>query len=229
LGEEGVTSETLGHLIAGVETTSTTLSYILYTLATSATVTEGNYIQQKLVNEIACCPSYSQNDLLSPSVLPYLDACVKEGLRLFGAGPSVLERVVPSGKNIEIQGYCIPEGTLIGAQAWSLHRKEDVYPNNGKFMPERWLGKEHDYCRERMLKNLTPFGHGTRICAGQTMANIVLKTVLEAIVRVFEIRVNRSETNEENMAIRDSFVIFPKGMVCKLIFTPRELITNKVN
>jgi cytochrome P450 len=55
-------------------------------------------------------------------------------------------------------------------------------------------------------KHFVSFGHGTRACARQAMAYMLLKIVLAELVRMFEIRVDERETNESSMAVRDSVV-----------------------
>ena len=51
-----------------------------------------------------------------------------------------------------------------------------------------------------------PFGVGTRICGGQNLAQIVLRVALATFVANFDISVNRQETNEKTMQIKDAFV-----------------------
>lgn len=99
--------------------------------------------------------------------LPYLNAFVKEGasvflgskmknlsdiiaitgLRIYGAAPSVLERVVPSTSStvddsFDMMGYALPAGTVVGTQAWSMHRDTEIFPSPETFLPERWLSVE---------------------------------------------------------------------------------------
>ncbi len=57
-----------------------------------------------------------------------------------------------------------------------------------------------------MNQQLMPFGAGTRVCGGQNLAQIVLKVLVVATMRNFNISANPSETNEKTMDIRDAFV-----------------------
>lgn len=59
-----------------------------------------------------------------------------------------------------------------------------------------------------MNAHMFPFGHGSRVCGGQNMAQIVLRIVLAIIVRNFDI-LAPPETNTDSMAIKDSFVSSP--------------------
>lgn len=62
---------------------------------------------------------------------------------MFGAAPSLLERVVPSqlDGDFNIKGYTIPSGTVVSTQAWSVHRVPEVFPDPDAFKPERWLAE----------------------------------------------------------------------------------------
>ena len=65
---------------------------------------------------------------------------------MYGAVSSLLERVVPPksaadplANSFDIMGFALPSGTVVGTQAWSIHRDPDVFPNPEFFDPERWL------------------------------------------------------------------------------------------
>ncbi len=69
-------------------------------------------------------------------------------MRVYGSAPSLLERVVPSttasqiDDSFDMMGYALPPGTVIGTQAWSMHRDAEVFPSPETFLPERWLTVE---------------------------------------------------------------------------------------
>ena len=68
------------------------------------------------------------------------------GLRIYTAGPSPLERVVPEstdGTEFTVLGHTIPPGTIIASQAWSSHRDPSVFLEPEHFKPERWLLATH--------------------------------------------------------------------------------------
>ena len=92
--------------------------------------------------------------------LPLLDGVCKEGLRIHAPIPSLLERVAPEG-GLNICGYSIPSGTVIGMQAYTNHRNEQVYPNAEVFLPERWYEATAE-----MKLNFLPFSSGPRACIG---------------------------------------------------------------
>ncbi|KAL9626434.1 MAG: hypothetical protein Q9204_007309, partial [Flavoplaca sp. TL-2023a] len=71
--------------------------------------------------------------------LPYLDACIKEAFRLHPAAGLLLERVVPP-QGAEICGEYIAGGTIVGCNAWVIHRRPEVFGEDvDVYRPERWL------------------------------------------------------------------------------------------
>lgn len=155
--------------------------------------------------------AYSFKDV---NTLPYMEAVVKEGLRVF-ASASVLERVVPSSKGFHIQGqesFWIPPGTTVGAQSWSMHRKEDIWGvDNGdnrsswKYIPDRWITDPSKI--EEMDKHFMPFGRGTRSCAGKNMAIMVMKLAIAELVTKYEVRINKKVNPDEEMELRDTHFV----------------------
>ncbi|KAK2465864.1 hypothetical protein APHAL10511_001505 [Amanita phalloides] len=223
--DHDIISECMGHLIAGADTTSTTLAYLFWELSRRAD------IAKKLQAELEDAMPNSRHlpDISVIQELPYLNAFIKEGLRLYSAAPSLLERVVPStfkngisNENFDLMGYGLPSGTVVSTQAWSMHRDADVFPSPDIFMPERWLQPFSTPSElTRMAQYMMPFGTGTRICGGQNLAQVMLKMTVAALARNFDV-VAPPETNERSMEIKDSFVIFPAAMQCKLIFNSRQ-------
>ncbi|KAJ7108351.1 cytochrome P450 [Mycena crocata] len=235
--ESHVISECMGHMVAGTDTTSISLSYFLWEL------TRRHDILRKLQNEIdAAMPDPSAiPDIKILNGMEYLNAFIKEGLRLYGAAPSLLERVVPAttlkngagADGFDLMGYALPPGTIVSTQAWSMHRDASVFPSPETFLPERWLPayaaskkvSEADTEREaarlaRMASHMMPFGTGSRVCGGMNLAHIIMRAVLVAVLRNFEVEAAPG-TDEKSMDMRDSFVMFPAAMECKLIFHPR--------
>ncbi|KAG5642970.1 hypothetical protein DXG03_001818 [Asterophora parasitica] len=224
--DHDIISECMGHMIAGSDTTSTSLSYFFWELSRRAD------IMKKLQAELdeAMPDAGVIPDLSVLQELPYLNAFIKEGLRLYGAAPSALERVVPSStsKNgasddvFDLMGYGVPAGTIVSTQAWSMHRDASIFSSPDTFLPERWLPSTSSAeTLARMSYHMMPFGTGTRTCGGMNLAQAMMKITVSSIARNFDI-VSPPETNERSMDIRDSFVVFPAAMECRLMFNPRH-------
>ncbi|KAF9062643.1 cytochrome P450 [Rhodocollybia butyracea] len=226
--ENDIISEAMGHMIAGSDTTSISVSYFLWEMSRRPDITA------KLQAELdeAMPNAHAIPDISVLQSLPYLNAFIKEGLRVYSAAPSPLERVVPQipsktgavNAGFDLMGFELPPGTVVATQAWSMHRNPAIFPSPDTFSPERWLETDQPGSVEhlaRMQQNMMPFGTGSRVCGGQNLAQVMLKVLMAAMVRNFDI-LAPSETNERSMEIKDSFVIFPSAMECKLIFRPRS-------
>jgi cytochrome P450 len=107
---------------------------------------------------------------------PYLDAVVKEALRVRPVVPGI-GRVVRGG-SFELAGYTLPEGVEINPSISGMHRRAESYPEPKAFRPERFLGPDAPD-----TYTWIPFGGGTRRCLGASFAlqemRIVLGRVLE--------------------------------------------------
>lgn len=85
--------------------------------------------------------------------LPYLGACFKETGRIHPPFGLQLERIVPSG-GMELSGQHIPAGTIVGMNAWAVHRDADVFGADADcWRPERWLECD-EQTRSRMERGL---------------------------------------------------------------------------
>ena len=79
--------------------------------------------------------------------LPYLDACVKEASRLHAPVGVTMERVVKTkdGLGVEVCGTHLPEGTIVGMNAWVVHRDRGIFGADADdWNPDRWMGPKDD-------------------------------------------------------------------------------------
>lgn len=124
-------------------------------------------------------PSLSYN----PQTLPYLDAVVREGLRLGQANPSRFPRSVPaSGWSFTASNgstYFFPAGTVVGCQTGTLHFNADVFKDPTEFIPERWL----DNPSADMQRDFIPFNLGARQCIARNMAQHELLLAFRMLAR----------------------------------------------
>ncbi len=109
----------------------------------------------------------------------YLDACVKETLRLCPAVPLVMRRLL---EPIEIGGYVIPADTIVAPCVYLMHQRADVYPEPLEFRPERFL--ETDAGTYTWI----PFGGGVRRCVAWFFAQLEMKRVMEVVLRELDLR-----------------------------------------
>jgi cytochrome P450 family 135 len=108
----------------------------------------------------------------------YLDAVVKETLRLCPPVPVVVRRLEAP---MQLGGYEIPPGTTVAPCIHLLHRREDVYPSPRSFMPERFLDKPAG------TYTWIPFGGGVRRCLAASFAQVEMKRVIRTILQQVEL------------------------------------------
>jgi cytochrome P450 len=119
LSMDDVHLEASGLIIAGTDTTSTTLTYLVWAVLSQPT------LQRELETEVAALSEdYGDGDL---EKLPLLNAVIEETLRLYGAAPSGLPRSVPPG-GVTIDDQVIPAGTTVTTQAYTYHRDPALFP-----------------------------------------------------------------------------------------------------
>ncbi|KAF4462515.1 Pisatin demethylase [Fusarium albosuccineum] len=167
---------------AGSDTTAVTLSSALYYLYSNPVKLE------KLRQEI---DSKATDGSISDPVtfqeaqnMTYLQAVMKESLRLHPAVGTILPRVVPRG-GMELSGHYFPEGTEVGVNAWVLHYSKDIYgPDPQVFRPERWIGDEKTSIMGSMM---FAFGAGSRTCIGRNISLLEMTKVIPQIVRKFDL------------------------------------------
>ncbi|GAV63822.1 p450 domain-containing protein [Cephalotus follicularis] len=114
--------------------------------------------------------------------LPYLQAVVKETLRLHPPVPLLLPR--SARQNTNYMGYFVPKDTQIFVNAWAIGRDPDAWEDPLSFKPERFLGSQIDYKGQNY--ELIPFGAGRRICVGVSLAQRVLHLTLASLIHCFD-------------------------------------------
>ncbi|GLJ27823.1 hypothetical protein SUGI_0546090 [Cryptomeria japonica] len=116
--------------------------------------------------------------------LSYLNAIVKETLRLYPAGPLLVPH--EAAEACTIGGFHVAAGTRLLDNAWAIHRDADVWSSPTEFDPKRFLKggkvidvKGHDF-------ELIPFGSGRRMCPGMSLAFVVVHNTLARLLQSFE-------------------------------------------
>lgn len=109
--------------------------------------------------------------------LPYLQAVIKEGLRIFPPVTGFMSKEVPPGGDT-IKGLYLPEKTTIGWSSFGLMRNEKVWGDDAKvFRPERWLEGSPEEIQRRELDVEMVFGYGKYQCLGKNIAYMELNKI----------------------------------------------------
>ncbi|KAI1612316.1 cytochrome P450 [Exophiala viscosa] len=182
---------------AGSDTVSTALSGILYYLLKHPSAME------KAVKEIhSKLPPPAKSASLGEGVvsysdgrsLPYLDACIQEGLRLHPpAGGATFERVTPP-QGATIAGHFIPGRTTVSGLAYLMNRHKPTFGEDAlEYRPERWLdngGPEEEARLAAMNRAMFVFGIGPHTCLGRNIALLEIYKTIPTILRCFENRLS---------------------------------------
>ncbi len=161
MSDEELRDELLTLLVAGHETTATSLSWAIERLIRHP---------DKLARLRA---------ELDEGKDEYLDAVVKETLRLRPVLPVVVRDLQ---EEVEISGHRLPAGTRVACSITIMHRRPEIYPNPHAFEPERFLDKAPG------TYTWIPFGGGIRRCLGASFALFEMKQVLPALVQGLDLQ-----------------------------------------
>ncbi|KAK4125780.1 cytochrome P450 [Parathielavia appendiculata] len=113
--------------------------------------------------------------------LPYLQACLKEAMRVRPAVGLNITRLVPP-EGAELDGHFFPGGTSIACNGWVLHRDKEIFGQDADdFRPERWL--EDEERARKMERYMFQFGGGSHLCIGRNLALLEINKVVPRLLR----------------------------------------------
>ncbi|PON96772.1 Cytochrome P450, E-class, group I, partial [Trema orientale] len=144
-------------LLAGTETTSTTLEWLMAEPMRNRRVMKK--AQEEVRRIVGNKPKIDMNDI---SNMVYLKCVVKESMRLHPPAPLLLAR--ETTEKIELGGYHIPEKTQVFINAWAIQRDPKSWDRSEEFLPERFENSSIDF--KVQDSQFIPFGFGRRGCPG---------------------------------------------------------------
>ncbi|EXJ85668.1 hypothetical protein A1O1_06034 [Capronia coronata CBS 617.96] len=169
-------------IIAGTLTTASALSYTLFCLLTQPEILRRLKLELKdAIRDPAHLPP-----LAVIEQLPYLSACIKEGLRLSNGVSCRLQRIDPDNPivftdRLRAKGkqYLLPPGTPLSMTGMLIHVDPAYFPDPFVFNPDRWLNNPG------LDKYLVPFSRGTRQCIGMNLAYAEIYVTLALVLRSY--------------------------------------------
>ncbi|GAB1312635.1 Pisatin demethylase [Madurella fahalii] len=203
-------------LLAGADTTAITIRAVFYFLLRNPAA------YRRLQEEILAA-GFSANKPApynAARALPYLEAVIREAMRLHPAVCMPLERYVPApGLNLP-DGSCIPPGVAVGINPYIVGRNKKLWGSDAdEFRPERWLqmADESETVYQDRLRAMKAadlaFGGGSRMCTGRHLALAETYKMVATLVRRFEIELV-DPTQEWNVVGRWFFR--QKGIKCHI-------------
>ncbi|KAL8722880.1 MAG: hypothetical protein Q9225_000713 [Loekoesia sp. 1 TL-2023] len=175
------------NVTAGSDTTAILMRTIFHRL-----LSHPDTLQRLLTELDSIPPSTEPVTLKEARTLPYLDAVIKEAGRLHPPFGLPLERVVPA-EGATICGQHFKAGTVVGMNAWVVHRDKDVFGQDaGAWKPERWLECDAEK-RKRMEAGLLTFGAGHRACLGKNISYLEVYKLIPTVLKTYKITFARPD------------------------------------
>lgn len=173
-------------LFAGSDTTAIGFRTVFYYIMKKPAV------YAKLMEELETAAAEGRLHLPVPyaeaSKLPYLCACIKEGLRIHPGVQLTLPRLAPAG-GLELCGKFIPEGYRIGMNPAVIHYDTSIFGEDAAdYNPDRWV--EDPERATRMDKHMLHFGAGTRTCIGKNISMAEIHKLVPEILLTFKLELD---------------------------------------
>jgi cytochrome P450 len=186
LTPEEASSEALLQIIAGSDTSASTIRAVMLHLLANASAYRR--LQVEIDSGIAVGTISSPITDAEARRLPYLQAVIKEGLRILPPATGGSFKAVPAGGDI-LAGKFIPAGTQIGSSYLSIQHSTATFgPDAELFRPERWLEASEDPARLAHMTSTVDllFHYGKYKCLGQNVALMEFNKVFVELLRRFE-------------------------------------------
>ncbi|CAN6171240.1 unnamed protein product [Urochloa humidicola] len=212
---DGVKAFTLNLLVGLPDTTSVTVEWAMSELLRNPDVLAK--ATEELDRVVGCKRHVTEGDISS---LPYLEAVVKETMRLHPPSPLLSARL--SREDVSMAGYNIPAGTLVFVNVWAIGRDPAVWGGAAaEFRPERFEGssvdvKGHDF-------ELLPFGSGRRMCPGIVLGLRMVHVILANLLHGFAWRLPDGVAMEELSMEEKWGLSTPRSVPLEAVAEPRLL------
>ncbi|KAL5342230.1 cytochrome P450 [Aspergillus crustosus] len=193
LAGDELRTEALEQIIAGSDTTASAIRGTILHIMTNARV----YL--KLQREIddavrrGHAPSRGEGIITAAQArqLPYLQAVIREALRVWPPVANIFPRDVPAGGDtvvVDGESVFLPGGVCIGYSAYAMHQSETIYGKDAKaFRPERWLELDPAKLAVMLRTNDLIFGHGKFQCLGKPVAQLEIGKIVFELLRNFDL------------------------------------------
>ncbi|XP_066245812.1 probable cytochrome P450 6a13 [Euwallacea similis] len=204
ISEDDIIAQCFIFFLAGFETSSTTMTFALLSLA------ENPEIQDKLRREIQNVLDRNDGKMTYDAIMnmPYLDNVINETLRKYPPLP-ILPRKCSKNYRVPNTNVIIDKGTLVAIPVWGLQMDPEYYPNPEVFDPDRFDEKNK---ASRPDFTFLPFGEGPRMCIGLRFGIMQTKVGLVSLLSNFKFSLNENTATPIKMNPK-SFILAVDGEV----------------
>ncbi len=163
------------------------MTFALHAIASHPTIQDS--IQKELPHSLSSAQDFEQ--------LQYLHCVIKESMRYYPIVHSIPSRI--AAKEEELNGYQIPQGTMLMCNTYSLHFSTELWDTPYSFLPERFL-------EEKSIKagSWLPFGLGSHLCLGKGFSLLEQAVFLASLLKEYTVSVR------EEMEVCKEFLFAPK-------------------
>jgi len=175
LKEMEIMAQSFLFLLAGYETTASTLQFIAYELAHQPDVQEKCY--EQIMDVLGDRDNITYEDLVK---LPYLEQVMMETLRMYPPA-SRFDRVC--NESIQLNGIQFNEDDGVAVAVTVIHNDPQYYPEPEKFDPDRWTSEERS---RRDPLTFLAFGYGPRNCIGMRFSQLEIRLTLAALLKKYK-------------------------------------------
>jgi len=193
ISRDGIKGVLFDMLLGGSDTAATAIEWAMSEALRNPPVMKK--LQDELERVVGLGRMVCESDLPR---LVYLQAVVKETLRLYAPGPFLTRYL--SAQSCNVLGYEIPHNTLVLVNIWAIGRNPMSWQDAGNFRPERFMekvGSEVDANGDQNFGFLS-FGAGRRGCPGQQLGTLVVEFGLAQLLHCFNWRLPLDDINREN-------------------------------
>ncbi|WOL17468.1 Cytochrome P450 [Canna indica] len=149
--------------------------------------------------------------------LPYIEAIVKETMRMHPAVPMLVPRL--AREHTVVGGYDIPAGTRVLVNVWAIGRDPTIWDSPKEFQPERFVGNPIDVKGQHM--ELLPFGAGRRMCPGYSLGLKMIQLILANLLHGFKWRLPEGMKAEE-LSMEEIFGLsMPRKVPLRAVAEPK--------
>jgi cytochrome P450 len=195
-----------GNITAGADTTAIAMRTIMFNVAKHPEVYRKLSHEIREEAKLTLPVSYA-----AASALPYLDAVIKEALRIHPPNGVMYCRTVPP-EGATICDKLLPGGTEVGISPWVVHYDTELFPDPEKFQPERWLSPDADLVALRK-RSIFAFSAGSHTCLGK---NISLMEITKLIASLFVRYDIALEDPEAKLSFKCRWFTPQTGLIVKL-------------
>ncbi|KAL6657924.1 hypothetical protein ACP70R_005704 [Stipagrostis hirtigluma subsp. patula] len=173
---DGIKAFVLDSIAAGTDTSAVTVEWALSELLRNPTALA--MATEELDRVVGRDRLATEADASS---LPFIQAVVKETMRLHPAAPLLSPRMCR--EDASVGGYDIPAGTCVAVNAWAIGRDPAEWDSPGEFRPERFIDSGVDVKGQDF--KLLPFGSGRRMCPGIGLGLKLVHVTLANLLHAF--------------------------------------------